>query len=248
MDKNSFILYTDYFEQLEMLSMEQRGVLLTACMMFQLGRDLPPMDDFTKMAYLFISADMRRNNAKYEEIVEQRKIAGRKGGFQKQANLANLANATFAKQNLAKPSKASKTKQSLANLADNDNETDNEDVTDNDDVDETDKDNEVNSSAGQSGSHTKPSFKEVADEVAEKGYRISSIKFFKYYENNGWKTNEGEPIRDWKKMLAVWDMKERFGVSPESSGKSKPKKNAFNSFDQREYSNDDLEARYLSKG
>ena len=28
--KNNFILYTDYFEQIKLLSVEQRGVLLTA--------------------------------------------------------------------------------------------------------------------------------------------------------------------------------------------------------------------------
>lgn len=122
------------------------------------------------------------------------------------------------------------------------------DVNDDVDVDVDANASGSDEAASQSGTTPKPSFKEVADEVAAKGFRVSSSKFFEHYEKNGWKTNEGEPIRDWKKMLAVWDMKERFGVSPESSGKSKPKKNAFNSFDQREYSNDDLEARYLSKG
>ena len=100
--------------------------------------------------------------------------------------------------------------------------------------------------ASQAGTHT-PSFKEVADEVAEKGFKVSSIKFYEYYEKNGWRTNEGEPIRDWRKMLAVWNMKERFNVDA-ASGKTKPKKNTFNSFDQREYSNDDLETMLLQRG
>lgn len=239
MDKNSFILYTDYFEQIEMLTMEQRGALLTACMMYQLGRELPPMDDFTKMAYLFISADMRRNNAKYEGIVEQRRIAGQKGGFQKQANLAKLANASDAKQN-------------LANLADNDNENVNDNETDKEndtkDVAKTDNEHSGSSSAGQSGSEP-PSFKDVCDEVHDHGYTVSAMKFFEYYQKNGWKTTEGEPIRNWRTMLKVWDMKER-KESPAAavSAPKKKTKNAFNNFEQRDYSEEELEAQLLDLG
>lgn len=239
MDKNSFILYTDYFEQIEMLTMEQRGALLTACMMYQLGRELPPMDDFTKMAYLFISADMRRNNAKYEGIVEQRRIAGQKGGFQKQANLAKLANASDAKQN-------------LANLADNDNENVNDNETDKEndtkDVAKTDNEPSGSSSAGPSGSEP-PSFKDVCDEVHDQGYTVSAMKFFEYYQKNGWKTTEGEPIRNWRTMLKVWDMKER-KESPAAavSAPKKKTKNAFNNFEQRDYSDEELEAQLLELG
>ena len=105
-EKKSFLMYTDYYEQIKMLTLEQRGALLTAIMAYQVGEDLPEMDAMTKMAFSFISADMRRDNEKYEEIVERRRESGRKGGYQKAANqresnLANVASASFAKTNLA---------------------------------------------------------------------------------------------------------------------------------------------------
>jgi hypothetical protein len=75
------------------------------------------------MAFSFIKKHIDDDNAKYIQTCEKRAAAGRRGGLAKQANareqaknenseqqtLANLANATFAKQ-------------TLANLADNDNE------------------------------------------------------------------------------------------------------------------------------
>ena len=202
MDKNSFILYTDYFEQIEMLTMEQRGVLLTACMMFQLGRELPPMDDFTKMAYLFISADMRRNNAKYEGIVEKRRIAGQKGGFQKQANLANLANASDAKQN-------------LANLADNDNENVNDNGNGNVDVPE--KENEKDDGTitpsiplkGEArGKFKKPTLSEIREYCIERGNSVSPEEFFDFYESKGWMIGKS-PMKDWRACIRTWERNQR---------------------------------------
>lgn len=78
--KNTFILYTDWFKQIEILSMEQRGVLFTALMCYQRGDALPSMDGVVNMAFSFICADMERNNAKYEAICEKRRAAGLKGG------------------------------------------------------------------------------------------------------------------------------------------------------------------------
>lgn len=202
MDKNSFILYTDYFEQIEMLTMEQRGALLTACMMYQLGRELPPMDDFTKMAYLFISADMRRNNAKYEGIVEQRRIAGQKGGFQKQANLAKLANASDAKQN-------------LANLADNDNENVNDNGNGNVDVPE--KENEKDDGTitpsvplkGEArGKFQKPTLSEIREYCIERGNSVSPEEFFDFYESKGWMIGKS-PMKDWRACIRTWERNQR---------------------------------------
>ena len=208
MDKNSFILYTDYYEQLELLSMEQRGVLLTACMMFQLGRDLPEMDDFTKMAYLFISADMRRNNKKYEGIIEERKKAGRKGGFQKQANLANLANAKFAKQN----------KQSLANLADNDNENDNGNENDN----EKDKENvDVNdtlpqtpSEGAESEGDSTPTLSDVISYCSERGNAVDPEEFYDFYTSKGWLIGK-TPMQDWKAAFRGWERNHKAKDQPD---------------------------------
>ena len=93
--KNSFVMYTDYQEQLELLTMEQRGYLLTAIMAYVSGDQMPEMDGVTKMAFSFIRADIDRDNEKWKKTVEARKEAGHKGGVAKQAN------ATFARTKVA---------------------------------------------------------------------------------------------------------------------------------------------------
>lgn len=78
--KNSFVLYTEYAKHLELLSMEQRGVLFTAIMAFETGEEMPEMDGMTKMAFSFISEQLSRDKEKYESICKKRSEAGRNGG------------------------------------------------------------------------------------------------------------------------------------------------------------------------
>ena len=80
MGKNSFVLYTDYLEQIEMLSMEQRGLLFTAIMLHQVGEELPELDGMTKMAFAFIKSGMDRDTEKYKKICEARSEAGKRSG------------------------------------------------------------------------------------------------------------------------------------------------------------------------
>jgi hypothetical protein len=65
-----------------------------------MGEDVQITDDpVLALAFAFVSERMRHNMQKYEEIVEKRREAGRKGGLQRVANLqANQANEANAKQ------------------------------------------------------------------------------------------------------------------------------------------------------
>lgn len=53
MDKNSFVMYTTYAEHINLLTMEQRGLLLTAIMNYASGEPLPDMDGIEKQKKLF---------------------------------------------------------------------------------------------------------------------------------------------------------------------------------------------------
>ena len=90
--KNSFVLYTDYLQQIELLNNEQRGVLLTAVMKYASGLEMPEMDGITMMAFSFIKSNMDKDNEKYERTVKARQEAGKSGGRPK-------ANGFFEKQN-----------------------------------------------------------------------------------------------------------------------------------------------------
>ena len=213
MDKSSFILYTDYYEQIELLTIEQRGVLLTACMLYQLGRELPEMDPITKMAYMFISADIRRNNEKYETIVERRREAGSKGGKQTQANRANATFATFASNSENKQNQAKQANQAKASDNDNENVNDNG----NGNVDVPEKENEKDDGTitpsvplkGEArGKFQKPTLSEIREYCIERGNSVSPEEFFDFYESKGWMIGKS-PMKDWRACIRTWERNQR---------------------------------------
>ena len=98
--KDSFVLYTKYIEHIRLLSVEQRGVLLTAIFAFASSNELPDMDGMTAMAFSFIRSQLEKDFEKYEEICRKRSEAGKQGGRGKSK-----------KQMLYQKSKKSKAKQ-----------------------------------------------------------------------------------------------------------------------------------------
>lgn len=109
--RNSFVLYTDQRAVIDKLSNEQAGKLIKAIYEYASTGEMPELDDeILNFVIIPIQQTLNRDFEKYSETVERRRKAGAKGGKQK---VANLANATFAKQ-------------TLANLPDNDNVNDND--------------------------------------------------------------------------------------------------------------------------
>ncbi len=108
-------MYTEYIDQIGMLTDEEAGQLLKAVLEYARDGVMPEIENrMVSLTFSFIMAQMDRDNEKYEATVERRKEAGRQGGLAKSSKAKqSLANAS---KDLAKPSKA---KQSLANLADN---------------------------------------------------------------------------------------------------------------------------------
>lgn len=53
-----------------------------------------------------------------------------------------------------------------------------------------------------------PTLSSISSFVDENGLNVDVKKFFDYYSDKGWKTEDGKPITDWQKLLRVWDSKE----------------------------------------
>ena len=216
-EKRSFLLYTDYFEQIEMLTIEQRGILLTAIMAFQTGTDLPEMDMLTKMAYSFISADMRRDKDKYDEIVEKRRESGRKGGIITQANKANAQSAYFASNSQFKQNQANQANQAdSVNVSVNDSENVNENGSVYEGV------NVPTDTHQSTNTQTKPpTLDQLKLYCYAEGIRTDVEKFYNYNSGKGW------PM-EWKQALELWVKKDK------EPPKQKP--NRFNdNFESRKY-------------
>lgn len=108
--KNSFVLYLDYKQHLDLIQDDGdfRRLIEAIFDYCETGQEPSDLSAVAKMAFSFIRANLDRDNEKYEAAKEKRREAGRLGG---------LAKASNAKQSLAKPSNASNAKQSLANVA-----------------------------------------------------------------------------------------------------------------------------------
>lgn len=78
--KSSFVLYDDWAVQLNKLTMEQRGVLITNVFSYKQGEALLPMDAVTDMLFSMIRAQLDRDAKRWEEKKERRKAAGAAGG------------------------------------------------------------------------------------------------------------------------------------------------------------------------
>jgi len=98
--KKSFILYIDQRDTFEALSPEHCKELVLA--IFDQSSGLKPtLSDYTKVIFIPFKHQLARDGDSWERTRKERVKAGRKGGEQKAKNLAKLANAKLAKQNLA---------------------------------------------------------------------------------------------------------------------------------------------------
>ena len=92
--KDSFILYTSQYNQaVRRLTLEQKGRLFDALFLYALGEPVELDDDtILYMAFEFIKNHLDADSAKYKEITEKRRDAGRKGGLKRTENQAKQAN------------------------------------------------------------------------------------------------------------------------------------------------------------
>ena len=100
--KESFLLYTKYAENIEMLTMEQRGILFTAIMNYAAEKEPPEMDGMVKMAFSFIRVQMDADTEKYNDVCRKRAEAGKMGGRPKKEEKDEEANGFLEKQTKAK--------------------------------------------------------------------------------------------------------------------------------------------------
>ena len=82
-EKNSFILYSDHEELFNELSNDDAAELVRGLFRYNTTGEIPNLAGMAKMAFISIRQDMDRNKEKYEEIREQRRIAGQKGAQQR---------------------------------------------------------------------------------------------------------------------------------------------------------------------
>lgn len=215
MKKNSFVIYTDCLEQLEVIPDADRGVLFLDVLKYARSGVVPNIDNpFLKAIFLGFKNQIDRDCAKYEEVCKKRAEAGQKGGNQRVANLKqnqaiasnckqDQANASNCKQMQAKPSNTQ------ANQADNDNDN------------ESDNDNDIDirKNKGKTSRFTPPTLQEVEEYIKENGYSFDAKVFIDHYESNGWIVGKTK-MKDWKAAIRNWSRREKEYQRPASKRNS----------------------------
>ena len=85
--QESFVLFTESWSGIQLLSREQKGDLLQALMAEHGVCTMPEMDQVTTVVFQMMLPRMRANRKKYEEEIERRKAAGKKGGESRASNI-----------------------------------------------------------------------------------------------------------------------------------------------------------------
>ena len=215
--KNSFVLYTDYLQHINLLSDEDCGKLFKAIMMYASGEEPPDMDGMAYMAFSFIKSQIDRDSEEYQKKIEARRNAGRQGGIAK-------ANAGSAKKNVANVANASFAKKNVANVPDT--------VTDNDTVTVL-KENTMN--GVKEKRFAPPTREEVAAYCAEKGYKVDADRFVDFYESKGWFVGKNK-MKNWQAAVRNWARgdKQDMAADPSQRQDMAAKGNRFHDFDQRD--------------
>lgn len=103
MTKDSFIIYQEYADYIADLTGDEVKALFTAIFLYREGKEIPELSGMAKAYFKVIRNNLDRDEQKYEAKIQARVEAGRMGGKQKQANLANANFATYPQANVAVP-------------------------------------------------------------------------------------------------------------------------------------------------
>ena len=214
--KESFVFYRSFYEALQNVPKKHRTEVYEAVFAYAFESREPSLTGVTRALWELIRPQLDASERRYENA-------------KKGAEYGKLGGRPKKNQPEKKPLKGYETK----TLNDNVNVNVNDNANAND-----------NGSASQASASAfiAPTFQEVMDECRKGGYKASiASKFFMFYDRSHWRTKEGEPVRDWRALLRIWD-------ANEAEPKKQKSKNAFNNFDQRTYNEEDLEAQLVYLG
>lgn len=179
--KDSFVLYTKYLDNIQALSMEQRGMLFTSLMLYASGQEPEEMDPVTAMAFSFIKSQMDKDIEKYNETCAKRSEAGKLGGRPKKQEEAKKANGFSENQK----------KQGKAKKADN----------------EYDNDNDLLKENTKRKVFSTPTVDDVRAYCLERNNKVDPQQFVDFYESKGWMIGKNK-MKDWKAAVRTWERSE----------------------------------------
>lgn len=191
--KNSFILYCDIGQHLELLSDEDAGLLFKGIVHYADTGEPPQLPPMAAMAFSFIRAQIDRDQEKWNTTREKRRAAGKSGGLKSGESRQHGIE--------AKEANASIPKQPQADEADNVSAT----VPVNGNVSVSVINRESKADKPPHPRFTPPSTDDAITYFCEQGSSAAEAKsFIDYYAANGWKVGGRATMKNWQAAARNW--------------------------------------------
>lgn len=218
--KNSFVLYTEFYEVMKDLTDAQIGKLHRAIYIYQLEGKVIDLDPALAMAFKFVKVQLDKNQLKWEEQKNKRSDAGKKHKGNQYTKMEQMEQVFQNGTN-------------GTNGTDNVNVDVNVDVNGNVDVNnKKEKDKKEKVAEPPHTKFIKPTKEELTNFAKENNLRTDIMdKFLDYYEANGWKVGRN-PMKNWKASYRNW-CRNNYDT-PNNKGSSNPFKDRLRKLEEQE--------------
>ena len=219
--KNSFVLYTEFYEVMKDLTDAQIGKLHRAIYIYQLEGKIIDLDPELAMAFKFVKVKLDKNQTKWEEEKIKRSEAGKKHKGNQYTKMEQMEQVFQNGTN-------------GTNGTDNVNVDVNVDVNDNVDVNTKKEKDKKEKVAKAPTRFVKPTKEELIAYAKQAGLRTDIIdRFLDHYDSNGWRVGKaGLPMKDWKATLRNWN-RNNFDT-PNNKGNTNPFKERLRKLEEQE--------------
>lgn len=173
--KKSFVAYCDWGELFDNLEDQEAGRLVKHLFDYVRDKDPEAPDQLTKMMFITIQQQLKRDLDHWEEVKQIRSLNGSKGGRPK----AKKANGLLEKQTKAKKA-----------------------VNDNVNVNVTVNDNVINKNKRFTPPTLSEVYDYMVEKgMSETEAQTQSSKFINYYDSNGWKVGKNK-MQKWRSAVS----------------------------------------------
>ena len=208
---DSTLVYRSFYEAAQALPPQDRLAFYDAIMQYSFDDAEPDVEGIAKALFIMAKPNIDSRNAAVS--------AGKKGGRPKKETALSEDEKPGDMQE-QKPGVYEKEKGGLRKGFQNSKTNT-----------EAEADTEADTDIKKRVRFSPPTVEEVRAYCRERGNSVDAQQFVDFYASKGWKVGNS-PMKDWKACVRTWEQRD----------KAKPvKKNNFTRFDQRSYSNDDLE-------
>ena len=232
----TYVFYRDWSEIIETMPAEMELQVRRAIDAYAFNDQVVDLPLAAKYFFEAIKKDIDRDKAKFEDKKAKRAEAGRR-------HFGNQYTRKAAKEQAAgQVEQMEQMSQFGTNGTENENGDENENGNGlqgltpmcNKKKTSLSKESEVKK-APQSGNALAPTLEQIKDYILAKKFNVDAEQFFSVYQANGWVQKGGQPIKDWKAQVRVWERNGLGNQAAKTKKASSAQKSEATAYSSRSY-------------